>query len=62
MPEVRAAFRIAVSAFLLDPHRAWQDKVRRLRGDGRIGVRDDNEVFRIAVARVGLLVDVGGGL
>ena len=62
MPEVRTALGIAVGAFLLDPHRGRQDQVGRKRRHRGIGVGNDDEIFGIAEARIGLLVDVGAGL
>ena len=62
VPEVGAALGVAVGAFLLDPHRAGQDQVGRDGGHRRVDVGDDDEVLRIAVARVGLLHQVGAGL
>ena len=62
VPEVGAALGVAVGAFLLDPHRAGQDQVGGDGGHRRVDVGDDDEVLRIAVARVGLLHQVGAGL
>ena len=53
-PDMGAALRVAVGAFLLDPHRRGQNEIGGHRRHGRIGVGDDDEVVRIAVARIGL--------
>ena len=62
VPELGAPLGVAVGALLLDPHRGRQDQVGGERGDGRVGVGDDDEVVRVAVARIALLVHVRAGL
>ena len=62
MPEVRAPFGIAIGAFLLDPHRRRQHEIGGLRRHGRIGIGDNDEIFRIAVAGISLFLEVGGRL
>ena len=49
-----AALRVAIGAFLFDPHRRGKNEIGGHRRHGRIGVRDDDEVGRIPVARIGL--------
>ncbi|MNN63093.1 hypothetical protein D3C81_1784420 [compost metagenome] len=62
MPKLGATFGIAVSAFLFHPHRARQYQIGRNAGNGRVGVRHHDEVFRIAITGIAFLHDVGAGL
>ena len=61
-PDMGAALRVAVGAFLFDPHRRGKNEIGGHRGDGRIGIRDDDEVVRIPVAGIGLAGSVRRGL
>ncbi|MNY08899.1 hypothetical protein D3C86_1417790 [compost metagenome] len=62
MPELRAAFGIAIGAFFFHPHGAGQDQVGGLGGNGGVDVRDDDEVFRVAPAWQDFLHDVRPGV
>ena len=62
VPELGAPLSIAVGTLLLHPHGRRQDQIRGLGGHCRIRIGDNNEVFRIAVAGITLLIEVGGGL
>ena len=59
MPELGAPLGVAVGALFLDPHGGRQDQVRGLRGHRGIGIGDDDEIVRVAVAGQGFLVEVG---
>ena len=61
-PHMGAALRVAVGALLFDPHRGGKNEIGGHRGDGRIGVGDDDEVVRIPVTGIGLARAVRGGL
>ena len=58
VPELRAPLGIAECALLLDPHRRRQYNVGRHGGDRRIGFGYDDEILRIAVTRIGLVIRV----
>jgi len=62
MPELRAPLGIAIGALLFHPHGRGQDQIGGFGGDRRIGIRDDDEVFRVSVAGIPLLHHVRGGL
>ena len=55
VPELRAPLRVAVRAFLLDPHRRRQHEVGGKRRHRRIGFGHDDEVVGIAIAGIALL-------
>ncbi len=61
-PELGTPLGVAIGALLLDPHGGGQDQIRRLRGNGRVGVGDSDEVVRVAPAGQRLTVHIGGGL
>ena len=56
MPELRAAFGIAIGAFLLHPHRGRENEIGRACRHRRIGVRHDDEIVGIAIAEIGFFV------
>ena len=57
-PELGTAFRVTIGAFFLDPHGGGQDQVSGQGGDGRIGIRNGDEVVGVAITRPAFFVDV----
>ena len=53
---------VAVDAFLLDPHRSRQHAIGGHGCYGRICIRDHDEIVGVAVAWIGLVRTVRGGL
>lgn len=57
-----AAFGVAISAFLLRPHRRRQDEIGAHRRHRWISIGNDDEIIWIAIAGNALFESVGGGL
>ena len=62
VPELGPPLGVAVGAFFFHPHRRRQDQVRRLCGNRWICIGDHDEIFGIAVAGQGFLVEIGSRL
>ena len=54
-PDVSSALGVSISSLFLNPHRCRQDAISRHRSHRWIGIRNHDEVVRIAIAWIGLV-------
>ena len=58
MPDMGAAFGVAVGAFLFHPHCGRQDEIGRERGHRWVSVGHHDEVLSVTIAKPGFLVGI----